>query len=168
MDIDEVDAFFAEAQRLQGPPPLWTENSRGELSASWSVEDSIGIVRAHFRFRCPKFSRQWPSLSLIYRGNLVCRVDLVPQSESKPNPIGAASLGLPPMVIGSHFHGWTDNREYVRSAGLGRMPYRRPLPPQVRRLSQAIYWLANEINLAIEQDQRGFDVPPQGSLFEVS
>jgi hypothetical protein len=105
MDIDEIDAFYAEAKRLQGPAPLWTENSRGELSASWNIEDSIGIVRAHFRFRCPKFFRQWPSLSLIYRGNLVCRVDLVPQSESKPNPIGAASLRLPPMVMVHIFMG---------------------------------------------------------------
>jgi hypothetical protein len=167
MDIDEIDAFYSEAKRLQGPPPHWAENSRGELSASWNIEDSVGIVRAHLRFRCSRPYRQFPSFSLICRGNLVCRVDLVPATECKFNPVGAASLGLPAKVCGPHLHGWPDNREYVRSAGLGHVPYRRPLPIQVRRLPLAIFWLADQINLTIGPDQRGFDVPPQATLFEV-
>lgn len=167
MDIDEIDAFLAEVKRLQGPPPEWVEGSRGELSASWNIEDSVGIVRSHLRFRCSRQYRQFPSLSLIYRGNPVCRLDLVQPTECKWNPPGAAAMGLPPRVCGSHLHGWPDNREYVRSAGLGHMPYRRPLTAQVRRLPQAILWLAEQINLTVGPDQRGFDVPPQASLFEV-
>jgi hypothetical protein len=27
MDIDEVDAFYAEAKRLQGPPPSWSASA---------------------------------------------------------------------------------------------------------------------------------------------
>jgi hypothetical protein len=121
MDIDEIDAFYSEAKRLQGPAPHWAENSRSELSASWNIEDSIGIVRAHLRFRCSRPYRQFPSFSVICRGNLVGRVDLVPATECKFNPVGAASLGLPAQVCGPHLHGWPDNREYVRSAGLGHM-----------------------------------------------
>jgi hypothetical protein len=166
MDVDEIDAFYAEAKRLQGPPPHWAENSRGELSASWNIEDAIGIVRAHLRFRCSRQHRQFPSVSVIYRGGLVYRLDLVDPSECKFNPLGALALNLPAKVCGPHIHGWDDNREYVRSVGLGHMPYRRPLPAQVRRLPQAMLWLAESINLAVAPDQRGFDVPPQAYLFE--
>src|SRR5438105_2754293 len=109
MDIDEIDAFYAEAKRLQGPPPAWAENSRGELSASWNIEDSVGIVRAHLRFRCSRQYRQFPSFSVVYRGSLVCRVDLVAPTECKVNPVGAALLGLPPRVCGPHIRGWPDN-----------------------------------------------------------
>jgi hypothetical protein len=167
MDILEIDAFMAELKSLQGPPPTWQDAGRpGELSATWNVADAIGVVRAQLRFRCPKHQRQWPSISLVYRQALIYRVDLVPPTECKPNPIGAHALGLPATVCGPHCHSWPDNRSYVHSAGPGHMPYRRPIHAQVRRLPQALLWLAVEINLNVEPDQRGFDVPPQGELFE--
>jgi hypothetical protein len=46
------------------------------------------------------------------------------------------------------------------------LPCRRPLAPQIRKLPQAIPWLAERINLTLNPDQRGFDVPPQAALFE--
>jgi hypothetical protein len=166
MDIAEVDAFLQESKTLQGPPPEWKEGPyAGELSASWSIADSIGIVRAELRFRCPRAGRQFPSISVIYRGNLITRLDLVPPDECKPNPIGAAALGLPPKVCGSHWHSWPANRRYTEVVGFGRMPYREPIQPQVRRLPHALFWLADRINLTIAPDQRDFDVPSQGELF---
>jgi hypothetical protein len=66
MDIAEVDASLQESKTLQGPPPEWKEGPyAGELSASWSIADSIGIVRAELRFRCPRAGRQFPSISVI-------------------------------------------------------------------------------------------------------
>jgi hypothetical protein len=167
MDIAEIDVFMAEPKSLQGPPPVWEDAGRqGELSATWNVADAIGVVRAQLRFRCAKQRRQWPSISLTYRQGLIYRVDLVPPDECKRNPVGGHLLGLPAIVCGVHCHSWPDNREYVQAAGLGHMPYRRPIHAQVRRLPQAMLWLAQEINLMVDADQRGFDVPPQGGLFD--
>lgn len=167
MDIAEVDAFIEEEKTLQGPPPEWQEGTRkGELSATWNIADSIGIVRAQLRFRCARQQRQFPSVSVVLRQNLVYRVDLVDVAVCKMNPPGAHVYGLPAIVCGPHCHAWTDNREYVHSAGFGHMPYRRLIPAQVRRLPQALLWLGDQINLTIGPDQRGFDVPPQSDLFQ--
>jgi hypothetical protein len=166
MDIPEIDAYLAEQKTLQGPPPQWQDGTRpGELSATWNIEDSVGIVRAQLRFRCPLHSPQFPSISVVYRGSLITRLDLVSPDECKLNPPGAAALGLPPKVCGPHWHPWPQNRNYVGSAGFGQLPNREPLPAQVRRLPQALLWLGARINLTIAPDQRNFDVPPQGELF---
>lgn len=168
MDIAEIDAFIAEQKSLQdleGASPEWQDGYPGELSATWNIVDSVGIVRAQLRFRCPVHKPQFPSISLIYKGSLITRLDLVSQDECKPNPHDAAMFGLPPRVCGPHWHPWAFNRSYVETAGFGRMPYREPLPPQVRKLPQAMLWLAKNLNLSIAPDQRDFDVPPQGELF---
>lgn len=166
MDIAEIDTFMAEAKSLLGPPPPWQEGTRkGELSASWPIADSLGIARSELRFRCTQQQKQFPSVSVIYRQHLVYRLDMVPAEECKPNPLGAIAFGLPPSVCGPHCHAWPDNRDYVHSVGFGHMPYRRPIQPQVRRLPQALLWLADDINLTIGPDQRGFDVPAQNDLF---
>jgi hypothetical protein len=166
MDIPEIDAFLQESKSLQGPPPEWEKGAfPGELSATWNIADSVGIVRAQLRFRCPSAGRHFPSISVIYRGSLITRLDLVPPDECKPNLPGAGALGLPPKVCGSHWHPWSANRIYTERAGFGRLPYREPIQPQVRRLPQALLWLADRINLTIAPDRRNFDVPPQGELF---
>jgi hypothetical protein len=166
MDIAEVDAFLQEPKTLQGTPPDWERGDYpGELSATWNIADSVGIVRAQLRFRCPSLGRHCPSISVVYRGNLITRLDLVPPDEFHPNPPGAAALGLPPKVYGSHWHPWSVNRRYTEQAGFGRLPYREPIQPQVRRLPQALIWLADRVNLTIAPDQRDFDAPPQGELF---
>jgi hypothetical protein len=40
------------------------------------------------------------------------------------------------------------------------------MPPQIRRLEQAVHWLGEQTNLALGREQRGFDVPPKSDLFE--
>jgi hypothetical protein len=111
-------------------------------------------------------TRAWPSVTVVSRGNAIWRVDLVAPGVWKPNPAGAATLGLPPEVRGSHSHTWHDNREHLLSQDQWGLPYRRPLPSAIRRLPQAIASLAAEVNLVLEPYQRGFDVPPQAELFE--
>jgi hypothetical protein len=123
MDIAEVDAFMADQKSLYGPLPTWQEGTRaGELSASWPILDSIGIARAELRFRSARQRLQFPSISVIYRQNLVGRVDIVDPTECKINPPGGAAMGLPASVCGSHCHSWADNRDYVHSNGFGHMP----------------------------------------------
>jgi hypothetical protein len=167
MNTDEIDAFLAEAKTLIGTFPDWKKNEfrPDEYDNAWSVSDSLGIVRAQMRFRFSVVNRGFPSVSLIYRTQLVWRVDLVPSEECKFNPPTAHLLGLPPKVCGSHWHGWPDNRAYVEAHGFGQLPYRRPIPIQVRKLEQAVLSLADQISLQIAPEQRGFDVPPQSGLF---
>ena len=138
----------------------------GEKDAVWHIIDSLDIVRATLRFRCPRLARAWPSVSLVFRGNAIWRIDLVASDTWKPNPAGAAALDLPPKVRGSHSHTWPDNRAHLLRQDQWGLPYRRPLPVAVRRLPQAIATLAADVNLILEPDQRGFDVPPQTDLFE--
>jgi hypothetical protein len=162
----EIDAFLAEEKRLEGVP-LWHDSAfPGEKDAVWNIHDSLDIVRATLRFRCPLRARAWPSMSLVFRGNAIWRIDLVAPGAWKPNPAGAAALGLPPHVWGSHSHTWYDNRDHLLSQDQWGLPYRRPLPVAIRRLPQAIASLAADVNLLLEPDQRGFDVPPQAELFE--
>jgi hypothetical protein len=147
--------------------PIWRESSwPGEMDAVWNIQDSLSIIRATLRFRCPRAARAWPSVSLVFRGNPIWRIDLVAREAWKPNPLGAASLGLPARVRGSHSHTWHDNRTHLLSQDQWSLPYRRPLPVAIRRLPQAIASLAADVKLLLEPHQRGFDVPPQTDLFE--
>jgi hypothetical protein len=168
MDTSEIDAFLAEPKTLLGPFPEWKKNQArpGEYENTWLIADSLGIVRAQLRFRFSTSNKAFPSVSLIYRTLLIWRIDLVPPDECKFNMLGAAALGLPARVCGSHSHSWPDNRDYVQSQGFGQMPYRRPIPVQVRKLEQAVLLLATEIGLVVAPEQRGFDVPPQSTLFD--
>jgi len=165
-EAEAVDAFLLDDKRLDGIPNWHPSPRPGELSATWNIQDSLGIVRAALRFRCPRAARGSPSISLVFREDLIWRIDLVPQHVWKPNPPSAVYLGLPPEVYGSHSHRWYDNRAYVLSHGFGSLPYRRPLPVAIRRLPQALASLAAEINLSLEHEQRRFDVPPPTDLFE--
>jgi hypothetical protein len=166
-DAIEIDDFLAEEKHLVGTEPLWQDSSReSELSAVWNIQDSLGITKAHLRFRCPKAWRDWPSVSVIFRNYPIWRLDLVAPTICKHNPLGAHSLGLSAVVCGSHCHTWYDNRSHLLTQDLWVLPYRRPLDGPVRRLPQAIASLADAINLALESHQRGFDVPPQSDLFE--
>lgn len=144
----EIDEFLAEDKRLDGIP-IWRASPRPrELSAVWNIQDSLGIFRAKLRFRCPRAARAWPSISLIFRNNAIWRIDLVAAEAWKPNPPDAVS------------------RRYLLSQDLWSLPYRRPLPAQIRRLPQAVASLGREIKLFLEPEQRRFDVPPQTDLFE--
>jgi hypothetical protein len=168
MDIGEIDAFLAEPKTLLGKLPEWKPNEfrPGEYENTWAVADSLGIVRSALRFRFSPALRAYPSVSLVHRNHLIWRIDLVPPDECKFNPPTAAGLGLPPQVCGPHWHSWSDNRAYVSDHGFGAMPFRRPIAPQIRRIEQAVHMLAGEIALEILPEQRGFDVPPQKTLFE--
>lgn len=166
-DLKEVDEFLAELKTLGDPIPLWTPSTRpGELDATWPVIDRAGLGRATLRFRCLSVDRTRPSVSVIFRDRPIWRVDIVDPRDCKPNPLAAAHLGLPATVCGSHSHGWSDNREIVARSGFGRLPVRRPLGARMRRLPQALRWLAQAANLRLTPEQADFDVPPQSALFE--
>lgn len=72
----------------------------------------------------------------------------------------AQRLGLPSRVSGSHFHEWTDNRDYAIATGLGNMPHRRPTPRLLTRLPHALAAMCQAVNLTLTAEQASFDVPP--------
>ena len=167
-EVAAVDAFLSDRKQLRGGPPTWqqSEHRVRELHAVWGIQDSLGIERAQLRFRCYSNNRLFPSVSLIFRSKPIWRIDIVPMDECKFNPPWARRLGLPATVCGPHGHEWRDNREHIlREYTTWDIPCRRPLPLNVRRLTQVIPWFAEQIALDLHPDQRGFDVPPQSDLF---
>jgi hypothetical protein len=167
-EIAAVDAFLLEPKRLRGDRPQWFQSAdrMKEIHATWGIEDSLGIERAQLRFRCHSRNRSFPSVSVIFRSKAIWRIDIVPQNECKYNPVWARKVGLPATICGPHGHEWPDNRYHISFEHVTwDLPCRRPMPPGVRRLEQAIPWLADRIALQLNAEQRGFDVPPQDDLF---
>lgn len=160
-EIKQVDAFLARKKFLQGPIPTWVPSTRvGEVQMIWNLVDEDGITNGHLRFRAGKEHRACPSISVIFRGdNSVWRLDIEDPSVCHDNPPDADQLGLPATVCGSHAHTWNDNCAYILNEHGWTIPYRRPIPPQVRRLEQALPWLADQINLELGPDQRDVQLP---------
>lgn len=166
-DVRAVDTFLAEPKTLVGGLPEWLPSERPhELQAIWIVADAVGVERAQLRFRVFRHDRHAPSLSLLFRNRPVWRLDMVPSSECKPNPHWAWRVKAEARVCGPHCHEWPDNRDFLLTgAPVWILPCRRALPPTVRRLPQAMYWLADRLGLRLDGEQRGFDVPPKTDLF---
>jgi hypothetical protein len=166
-DTDLVDQFLERPKTLRDGLPEWQKSAwSGEMTAIWILRDDLEVEVGQIRFKYPRNSNISPGLSLILRGNAIWRVDLVPEDECKFNPHDAHVFGLPPRVCGPHEHCWADNRDYVRSNGFTKIPYRRPLTPQLRHFGQILPWLASRITLELTPEQRKFDKPPQSDLFE--
>lgn len=165
-DVRYVDDFLVMDKRAVAPVPDWIASSwPREMQAVWRIQEASGIERAHLRFRCKSSQRQNPSVSVIFRDQPIWRIDLAPQSETKPNPHWGHRIGVPATVCGAHEHAWPDNRDYVLTSDVWGLPCRRPLPPRIRRLSQAIPWLAEKLQLELCPGWHEFDVPPQTDLF---
>jgi hypothetical protein len=166
-EVNEVDRFLAEQKFLTDALPEWRDSHiTGRLTAQWPIIDSEGVAREGTRlvFVCKAEDVSRLSLSVLLRGNRIFGVDLVPGNECKINGPGAARLGLPSRVCGSHFHEWADNREHALAAGLGSMPHRRPTPKLLTRLPHALAAMAQAVNLTLTAEQASFDVPPTGRL----
>jgi hypothetical protein len=167
-DVAAVDAFWADSpKQLSGAPPEFGatnfhRDGAYARAAIWPIADSLGIVGpGQLRFVVRPGLRLGPSISVIFRGQAVARLDFVPPEECESNPMWAATLGLQPRVCGPHFHSWEHNRQYVIRDERWELPCREALPPQVRRFEQALPWLAASMNLVLTPEQRAFDVPTE-------
>jgi hypothetical protein len=166
IDVTAVDDFLARPKTLKGDPPVWKLGVRAaEMSAIWSISDDLGVEAGHLRFKFPRGSRGSVSVSVVFGGDAIWRVDLASADECKFNPYDAHVYGLPPRVCGPHEHAWPDNREYVISNGFAQLPYRRPIAAPLRRTGQLLPWIADRIGLTIVLEQRMFDDPAQAELF---
>lgn len=163
-EVDAVDEFLAGRKVLKGGHPDWFKNTRDELEAIWIITDANGVDSGQLRFCCSRPYRSHPSVSVIFRNNPVWRFDLVPADEAKSNPPGAADLKLPGRVYGNHQHTWPDNRGHILY-NPWELPFRRPAPQALHKISQCYQALAADINLELQPDQYGFEVPPLAELF---
>lgn len=165
-EVDAADAFLAAPKTLDGPPPVWGQSEwGGECTALWNILDADGAPVASLKFTAKTSDTSVSAANLIYRGNTLWRVDMDHDHVCHPNPHDGHLYGLDPLVCGSHEHAWPINRDYVLRQDTWRLRYRRPLA--ARKLEQGLLWLAGQINLTIEPDQRGFDGPTRRDLFDM-
>lgn len=163
-DLLAADAFLADENKLLfGSPTPWVAH-HGEWQQDWIIVESDGRQRASLRFRCGAAHLDWPSINLIFRGHPLCRLDREPPTVCHPNLPGAAKLGLPPEVCGTHFHGWAINRAWVAKNGRWELPYRDHAPEHMRDLDHMFYWFLRQVRVSLGPDQRGYVSPPD-SLF---
>ena len=168
-DVRAVDAFLAEEKFLQGPYPPWIPGTYAdEFMAIWLIEDSLGIARGQLRFSLRPSRIAAPSVSVIFRNNPIWRLDLEEPDVCKTNPLWAEAVRAEPRVCGSHCHEWHDNRQHILAQPIWELPCRRAIQPQIKKLQQAIPWLADQIKLTLTPDQRGFGVPSQSHLFQIA
>lgn len=162
-DILEIDKFLSSQKTLTIEMPIWTRSSRpNEHEARWPIENESGISIAHVIFRFNNNGQI--SISLIFRNKPIWRLDIVDENESKPNPPDAHFYDLPSVIVGNHEHQWKDNKEFIRINGLGKLPYRRPLQPQIRQFRQAMGHFMDEINVETDRNTWQFDLPSEQSL----
>ncbi|WP_188529207.1 hypothetical protein [Sinisalibacter lacisalsi] len=163
--ISDVDRFLAnESKVLDGFQPHWT-HAKGyrDYQLAWPIsEEDTGRTRAHLRFRLPDQDFRFPSISLIFRGQNVARVDQAPPEVCKPNHPAAQRLGLPHQVCGPHFHSWEDNREIVRGSEQWHLPVRRPIHEELNDLDAMFFWFCSQTNVRIEAHNRPILLPDAG------
>lgn len=163
-DVAEVDAFVGSHKSLDGLMPTWEQQIRGKWHVRWAIIDALGVQRGELSITCDS-DHSHPTICCVYNQRLIYRLDIVPNSECKPNPFGASSLGLPKNVCGPHIHGWNENKEYVRINGLNNLPFRRPIKGLAQTLRDGLGWVAQQLDITVTGQQRdGCDLPPQGAL----
>lgn len=166
-DVAAVDQFLSSQKHLYGAPPEFGRSNfqrkgKHEWQASWPIADSLGMVTsAQLRFVARPGIPERHSVSVIYNGQCVTRLDFAPSDECESNPVWAKDFGLPAVVCGPHMHSWEHNRAHVLVMRLWELPCRLPLQPQIRRFAQAFPWLAAEINIMLTPEQRDFSLPAE-------
>jgi hypothetical protein len=167
IELQAVDEFLVAPKRLEGDPPQWLQSQRpDDVLANWNIVDHLGVVSGQMRFRLSKLAPEYPSVSLIFRGNAVWRVDLCPPDVQKFNPPWAIALRLPASFNGSHCHTWADNRDHIGRTGIWKLDARRPVEIALRRVRQMLPWIADRVGIELTAAQRQFDAPPRSDLFE--
>lgn len=166
-ELDEVDNFLAAEKWLYGDAYEWRLSSfyKGknlEHEAIWPVADKIGIVgKGQLRIAYRPWNSMLFSISLIYGQFAVYRLDKENPLVCEHNPHWARAMGVPPVVCGTHVHTWADNKEHIRSTGERTLPVRRPLPPQIQTLKQALLHLADSININLTREQYAIEPPKE-------
>jgi hypothetical protein len=162
-DAQEIDAYIERYKTPRGYVTGWSLVTRRNWQTRWPIVSGDGVENSEL---CLAVSRDWrhQTILCIHRQRLIYRLDIAPKTECKPNHHAAWKQGLPNQVCGPHVHGWPENREYVMENGHAALPFRRPIDGLCETLSDALGWVAEDMNIHIAPDQRDFDMPDR-SLF---
>lgn len=159
----EVDAFINSHKKLVDFLPPWSERFANHYQSRWGIEDSLGAESAELCLTIERdFVRQ--SITCLFRGQPVYRLDVAPEEECKQNWHTAHRLGLPSFVCGTHTHGWDENRAYVVEEGFGRLPVRKKVDGRVLGLADALHWAAKDLKIQVEGGQLDFPMPERSLL----
>lgn len=166
----EIELFLAANKHLMGPEPSWRPNgSSNRVDGSWPIEEEPGVSRAYLAFRVNRMSTNQPSVSLIFQGKAICRVDIKPADESDGNPPQAMKLGLPGQVYGPHIHRWHHNREYVLEAlppDEWSIPIKEGISATTQTLGHILAMICTQCDIGFTPAQRDVCLPARESLFQ--
>ncbi len=165
----EIDVYLDSSKFLDGQQPIWRENGRtDQLDAKWLIEEDGGVSRSHLAFRYNRASTNQPSVSLIYQGKKVCRVDLKSPDESDGNPPQAAEFGLPGQVFGSHIHRWGHNRGYILNSlppDGWEIPIKEEISQSTQKLGHILAFICDACGISFTAEQRELNPPAKEDLF---
>ncbi len=165
----EIDEFLRAKKSLSGPQPVWRSNGQPDrLDAKWAIEETGGISRAYLAFRFNRVSTNQPSVSVIYEGKNVCRVDVKPQDEYDGNPWQARKFGLPGKVYGTHIHRWEHNREYVMEClppDEWDNPIKEEISQSTQTLKHILALICDQCGINFTPEQRDLNPPSREDLF---
>lgn len=166
----EIDLYLPTRKWLSGRHPIWRENGRlDQLDAKWPIEEVGNISRSHLVFRYNRVSTDEPSVSLIYRGKKVSRVDVKAPTEGDGNPPQAARLGLPATVYGPHIHRWEHNRDYVLNAlptDEWEIPIKEEISQATQKVGHILAFICGECGIEFSAEQRDLNPPAREDLFK--
>lgn len=163
-DVLLADAFLTQEKMLSGAPPEFGPKANGKRGAiwdaTWPIANASGVVESSaLRVNYAPASSKPFSIVLVFREQCITRLDFVGEAICHSNPHWARSFGVEPVVYGPHVHPWNMNRAHVLRQPVWDLPCRVPLPPQIRRFSQAFPWFADQVNLKLRPEDREFDLP---------
>lgn len=162
-DILRADAVLAGNKKLSAKEPSWFTLQNGRWAASWPVLNEKDVVLGTLNFRIDPKYKDYPSVSFIFEGRSLCRVDLAPPGMVKFNPPWA--IGLPAKIEGNHVHPWQHNRDRILATGSWKLQARQQVEHAVKRVPHMLRWFAGHINLSLDGSQYGFDFTAPTNLF---
>lgn len=162
--LEEVDDFIASYKTLSGFLPVWQQFHGLNWSVRWGILDALQVQQAELVFEINAGLTR-PTIVCLFRKRPIYRVDIVPQSECKPNPWAASKVGLPPVVYGPHTHPWQENRVWIEENGFGELPLRKPVVIEDVLFIRALEVASKDLNIHVDPGQRNCEPPAQASLF---
>lgn len=163
--IDAVDLFLKTDKRLIGADdhPQWSSGRDIDtvcLKLPLEVNGEIIGQTLYIQARS-----QLPSLNFsigIVFESCICRLDYCEDTKHL-NPIGSASEGLVPLIVGPHYHSWEANRNFL-SAGNKAFKLKRAVPfTNARMFDAALRWFCGE-NRIVLPSKLTIEIPSRSRL----
>lgn len=163
--LEAIDGFLANTSKcLDDYQPHWTyQPGYKDHQISWPIlEEDTGFTRSRLQFRIPDQHPEYCSISLFFKGSIVCRLDKDSINVCKANPLFAFKRGLPAKVCGPHIHTWSDNRDHIWSSGIWDIKARRGIGDEIRGIEDMFFWLCDHINVRIQGHNKPLTLPNVG------